>query len=281
MSRRAGRGPGPYDEPVDLHEIVDLDRYPIDGSNPSGLASLVSQCQQDLADVGASVLKGFVRPAALDRIVAHVDPLAPLAFHKVKHHNVYLEPDDPDFAEDHPRNAKETSTSATLGNHHLQDCVDLQALYGSAAFKAFVAAALGYEQLFPYADAVSGVNVLFYAPGTTLGWHFDNSTFTTTLMIREAVAGAAFEYVPFLRTDTDPAYDAVGAVRSGDRTGVKELHQNDGTLVLFKGSRTVHRVTPVEGPTTRLLATMTFSPTEGAQISTVTQKTFYDYDAAE
>ena len=276
-----GGGRGTYDWRVDLHEIVDLDRYPIDGSNPGGLAALVAQCQQDLAEVGASVLKGFVRPQALDRIVAHVDPLAPLAFHKVKHHNVYLEPDDPAFADDHPRNAKETTTSATLGNHHLQDCVDLQALYASGPFKSFIASALGYPELFPYADAVSGVNVLFYAPGTSLGWHFDNSTFTTTLMIREAAAGAAFEYVPFLRTDTDPAYNAVGAVRSGDRTGVKELHQNDGTLVLFKGSRTVHRVTAVEGPTTRLLATMTFSPTEGTQLSPTTQKTFYDYGDGE
>jgi hypothetical protein len=262
---------------VDLSEIVDVEHYPIDGSDPTALATLVGSCVADLAAVGASVLEGFVRPAALARIVARVDPLAPLAFHKVKQHNVYLEPDDPLLPDDHPRNAKETTTSATLGNHHLQGCEDLQFLYAAEPFKAFVAAALGFAELFPYDDAVSGVNVLYYAPGTTLGWHFDNSSFTTTLMIREAAAGAAFEYVPFLRTDIDRAYDAIATVRAGDRTGVKELHQTDGTLVLFKGSRTVHRVTPVEGPTTRLLATMTFSPEPGARLAPINQKTFYDY----
>ncbi len=266
---------------MDLHEIVDLTRYPIDGSKTTALAHLIEACQGELAAVGASVLEGFVRPEAIARIVAHVDPLAPLAFHKVKQHNVYLEPDDPSMPENHPRNAKETTTSATLGNHHLQNAADLQALYAADAFKAFVAATLGYPKLFPYDDAVSGVNVLFYPPRTTLGWHFDNSTFTTTLMIREADAGAAFEYVPFLRTDTDRAYDAIAALQSGERTGVRQLHQSDGTLVLFKGSRTVHRVTPVEGPTTRLLAAMTFSPQPGARLAPINQKTFYDYTAPD
>ena len=260
-----------------LEEIVDLKRYPIDGSNVDALADLIASCKKDLAAVGASVMEGFLLTETISRIVKQVDPLAPLAFHKEKQHNVYLEPDDPEFGADHPRNAKETTTSATLGNHHLQQVTDLQALYSNDMFKSFVSATLGYPKLYPYDDAVSGVNVLFYPPGTNLGWHFDNAAFTTTLMIREAEAGAAFEFVPFLRTDEDRAYDAIGALRAGSRTGVQELHQTDGTLVLFKGSRTVHRVTAVEGATTRQQATMTISPEPGAKLSPKNQKTFYDY----
>lgn len=264
---------------MELKDLVDLDRYPIDNPDGEKFKALVASCQAGLAEIGASVLEGFVRPEAIKRIVAKVDPKAPLAFHKVKQHNVYLEADDPDFPEDHPRNAKETTTSATLGNHHLTDVEDLASLYGSEHFKAFVATTLGYPTLFPYEDEVSGVNILFYPPGTSLGWHFDNSVFTTTLMIREAEAGAAFEFVPFLRTDTDRAYDSIAALRAGERSLVQALHQTDGTLVLFKGSRTVHRVTAVEGNTTRLLATMTFSPEPGARLSPVNQMTFYGHTA--
>ncbi len=108
--------------------IVDLDRYPIDGSDPSRLNALVEGCRRDLAANGASVIEGFVRPEAIGRIVAQVDPLAPLAFHKVKQHNVYLEPDDPDLPADHPRNASVTTTSATLGNQQLQGVDELQML---------------------------------------------------------------------------------------------------------------------------------------------------------
>jgi hypothetical protein len=265
---------------MQLHEVVDLERYPIDDPQSERFRDLVARCQAGLADVGASVMEGFVRPEAIQRIVDQVSPREHLAFRKVKHHNVYLEADDPSFPDDHPRNAKETTTSATLGNDHLTDVTELATLYGSEHFKAFVATSLGHSVLYPYEDEVSGINILYYPTGTSLGWHFDNSTFTTTLMVREAEAGAAFEFVPFLRSDTDRAYESIAALRAGDRSLVKALHQTDGTLVLFKGSRTVHRVTPVIGDTTRLLATMTFSPEPGARLSAVNQMTFYGRSAA-
>ncbi len=260
---------------MDLLDIVDLARYPLDDPTAEKFRAVVEQARRELADVGACVLHGFVRPGAVARIVSRVEPKEPLAFHKTKQHNVYLEADDPNFAHDHPRNAKETTTSATLGFDHLGDVEEIVTLYNSPAFVRFVASALDYDHLYPYEDAVSPVNVLFYRPGTSLGWHFDNASFTTTLMLREADSGAAFEYVPFLRSDSDRAFEAVTALRSGDRSVIRTLEQEPGTLVLFKGSRTIHRVTAIEGPTTRLLATMTYAPEPGARLSAVNQQTFY------
>ena len=269
---------------MELVDIVDLVRYPLNDPTAKTFQAVVDRARAELADVGACVLNGFVRPGAIARIVTQVEPKEPLAFHQTKHHNVYLEADDPALADDHPRNAKETTTSATLGFDHLGDVDEMVTLYESSAFIRFVATALGYDHLYPYEDSVSPVNVLYYRPGTSLGWHFDNATFTTTLMLREAEGGAAFEYVPFLRTDSDRAYEAVTALRNGDRSGVRRLVQEPGTLVLFKGSRTIHRVTAVEGTTTRLLATMTYAPERGARLSLVNQRTFYgrvtDSDAA-
>jgi hypothetical protein len=258
-----------------LADVVDLDRYPIDAPGSTSYAQLVERCRGDLAARGASVLDGFARPDAVARILAAIEPKEPLAFHKVKQHNVYLDADDPGFAADHARNAKQTTTSATLGHDRLRDVVDLETLYGSDELRGFVADALGYPELYPYADEVSGVNVLYYPLGTSLGWHFDNAAFTSTLMIREAEAGAAFEFAPFLRTDDDPGYDAVAAVVAGETGRVQRLHQGPGTLVLFRGSRTLHRVTAVEGRHSRLLVTMTFAPEPGVELSAINQATFY------
>jgi hypothetical protein len=260
---------------VNVADIVDLVRYPIDDPMTPQYLALVERARSDLAAVGACVLEGFVRQEAVARMVTAVEPKEMLAFHKVKRHNVYLEPDDPTFASDHPRNAKEITTSATLGYDHLRDVEGLVGLFESAGFKSFVAAALGHEELYAYEDELSPINVLYYPPGTALGWHFDSATFTTTLMIREAQRGAAFEYVPFLRSSTDRAFDTVAALRAGDHSLIKTLHQSDGTLVLFTGSRTIHRVTEIEGSVTRLLATMTFSPEPGARLSATNQATFY------
>jgi hypothetical protein len=263
---------------VELRDVVDLDRYPLDNPASKDFANLIDHARRELDAVGACVLPDFVRSDAIAKIVTQVGPKQALAFHKVKHHNVYLDVDDPAFADEHPRNAKETTTSGTLGFHHLGDIDEFLTMYTSPEFVHFVAQGLGYNHLYAYEDRVSPVNVLFYPPGTSLGWHFDNATFTTTLMLREAERGAAFEYVPFIRTDTDPAFDDVAALRAGARDKVRTLSQEPGTLVLFKGSRTIHRVTAIEGATTRLLATMTYALEPGTSLSAVTQKTFYGID---
>jgi hypothetical protein len=266
---------------VELRNVVDLNRYPIDRPTSAAFGDLIDSAQRDLADVGACVLPGFVRPDAIARLVEKVGPKQALAFHRVKQHNVYLDADDPAYAEDHPRNAKETTSSATLGFHHLGDVDEFITMYNSPVFIRFVATALGYDHLYAYEDRVSPVNVLFYPPGTSLGWHFDNATFTTTLMLREAERGAAFEFVPFLRTDTDHGFPGIAALRAGSTEGVRRLVQKPGTLVLFRGSHTIHRVTAVEGATTRLLATMTYAPEPGARLAAVTQRTFYGVEEAD
>ena len=74
----------------------------------------IAQARADLAATGAAVLTGFVGPEATRAMLAEVEPVLDRAFHKPKVHNVYLLADDPALPEDHPRNAKVTTTSATL-----------------------------------------------------------------------------------------------------------------------------------------------------------------------
>ncbi len=258
-----------------LSDVVDLDRYPIDRPDSDEYRALIADARRELADDGAFVLDGFVRATAIGRILPAVDAIEEHAFHATKHHNVYLRADDLAFAPDHARNAKQVTTSATVGYDHTRTIDDLDGLYRSAAMRRFVADALGHDELFVYEDALAPVSVLFYRPGTQLGWHFDNSTFTVTLMLREADSGAAFEYVPFVLEGDDLAFDRVTSIVDGDRADVRSLQQSGGTLVLFQGSRTLHRVTEVTGPTTRLLATLSYSPQPGARLTSVTQQTFY------
>jgi predicted 2-oxoglutarate/Fe(II)-dependent dioxygenase YbiX len=260
---------------VALSDLVDLDRYPIDRPDTEGYSSLVTHAREELAHDGVCVLDGFVRPNAIARILPRLDVIQQSAFHAVKHHNVYLKSDDPQFDDDHPRNAKQTTTSATLGYDHVRTVLELDELYRSSETRSFVAAALGHDVLYPYEDALAPISVLYYPPGSELGWHFDNSIFTVTIMLREAVGGASFEYAPFLLDGDDMAFDRVAEIVAGGRVGVRSLVQSAGTLVLFRGSRTLHRVTKVTGSVTRLLSTLSYSPEPGTRLSAVNQSTFY------
>ena len=89
-------------------------------------------------------------------------------------------------------------------------------IYASDEVLAFVAAALEKDVLYPSADPLDGVNMTVYEEGDELGWHFDQSEFSVTLMIQRSQAGGDFEYAPMVRTPDDERYDDVRAVLRGE-----------------------------------------------------------------
>ena len=108
-----------------------------------------------------------------------------------------------------------------------------------------------------------------------MGWHFDNADFVTTLMLRPAEAGGLYEYAPGLRRPEDEAYDAVARVLDGAREAVRALDLEAGALVVFRGRYALHRVTPVEGAHSRLLAVLSYDPKPGKMLTEHTRKIFY------
>src|SRR5215470_16648622 len=228
-----------------LGQIVDLARYPIDAPSSSAYARLVAAAQADLGETGASVFEGFLRPAIVTRILSEVDPLEPSAFVCRQPHNVYLVDPDPAFAPDHARNRLVRSEKAILAHDEIPAESSLRLLYGAPEFQAFLCRTLEIDRLFPFDDPLASINVNFYGgDGQELGWHFDNAKFAVTLMLRQAAQGGAFEFAPNIREDSEAGYATIGRILDGDRTMVRELKQDPGALVLFKGSRSLHRVAP-------------------------------------
>jgi predicted 2-oxoglutarate/Fe(II)-dependent dioxygenase YbiX len=150
------------------------------------------------------------------------------------------------------------------------------AIYNSAEFQSFIAAVVGENALYPYADPLSSVNVHYANDGQELNWHFDNSEFAITLLLQSPQAGGVFEYVKNLR-DADAGdmnYDGVSAVVEG-RTPVEKLDINPGTLVLFRGRNSMHRVTPIIGDTQRILVVLAYNSEPNIALSETARQTFY------
>ena len=95
-------------------DTIDLERYPIDQPGTAAFYRLMADCDADLAATGACVLDGFMKPDGLPAVVAEVEPYLGNAFYKTKSHSPYLIKDDGAFGPDHPRNRKQTTSSATL-----------------------------------------------------------------------------------------------------------------------------------------------------------------------
>ena len=68
-------------------------------------------------------------------------------------------------------------------------------MYNSDVFKSFIKNVINLDNIFPYADNLSSINLNYYQKGQQLGWHFDNASFAITLMIQSSSSGGEFEYI--------------------------------------------------------------------------------------
>ena len=90
-----------------------------------------------------------------------------------------------------------------------------------------------------------------------------------------STAGGDFECVHAIRTAHDECYDAVAAVLAGDTSRVRVLPMQPGTLMLFEGRRSIHRVAPVVGPEPRYVGLLGYDRTPGTCSSESLRRTRY------
>jgi alkylated DNA repair dioxygenase AlkB len=264
-------------QPRDIAEIVDLARYPI--GEPSLLSGgVVERCRAELAEDGACQLDGFTRPAATQAVLEEAELLSGKAFRTDATHNAYFTEMTTELTGEDPRAMSLHSSKRALGFNYCGASSPLRTLYEWDGLVAFLKEVLQLPELYHDADPVGACSVMFYDEGDELGWHFDNSEFAVTLMLQECLEGGEFEYVPGLRTAEDENLAGVGAVLKGDRGPVRSLHAAPGTLTLFRGRHSLHRVSPVRGATRRVNAVLAYASTPGHRLTPLNRRLFYGAD---
>jgi len=118
----------------------------------------------------------------------------------------------------------------------------------------FVSDSLGVFPLYKWADPLgknpySVMHTNHYFP-----WHFDGNEFTLSILVQKAEKGGLFEYAPSIRSKDNENFENVTSVLKGDRKLVKSLDLKPGDLQIFKGRFSMHRVTKIEGKTSRYIA---------------------------
>lgn len=258
-----------------MHDILDLGRYPLhEPDSPAGLA-LVEACRRDLARDGMFNLAGFVRPEALATCVGEVGPvLAEAAYEHRQTHNIYFRTDIEGLAADHPALKRAETSNRKICADQIPHSV-LVRIYEWPPMAAFLAAVMDKARLHVMADTLARVNVMSYRDGEALNWHFDRSEFTTTLLLQEPENGGEFQYRSGLRSDGDPNYDGVARLLVGDDPNVRAIPLGAGTLNVFKGKNTAHRVSRVRGDINRIIAVFSYYERPGVQFSDEDQIRFY------
>jgi hypothetical protein len=253
-----------------LTSILNTDKFPL--SDPL----FQNQCKAELASHGAVVLPNFLTSPALESIKADGVNCADLAFFTKDQHNVYLQPKDANFSDNHPRNKLVNSSKGCITTDQIPETSYLVTLYENAVFTRFLCEVLEIENLYPYADKLSSINLHYAGDGQELGWHYDNSSFAITLLIKTPDAGGIFEYHKDLRNADigEMNYPQTASVLAGE-VSATELAITEGALVLFRGRNSLHRVTPTVGKTTRMLAVLAYNTKPDVSLSESARMTFY------
>jgi hypothetical protein len=256
-------------------DLIDRNRYPIDAlPSPAG-RELVAACRRQLRDDGVALLPGFVAPAAVAAMAAEGRALAGQAFFCDNTHNAYLEPDDGAFPPDHPRRRRLHTKVGSIAYDLLPAGSPLRRLYNWDPLVDFIGAVLDRPTLYRLADPLGACSINVFRPGGLHAWHFDEAPYSTTLMLQAAEAGGFFEYVPHLRTGDGAEHDAVGRILDGEEGAVRRLPFAAGTLSIFAGHVSMHRVTELGGGRLRLVAVLAFHGKPGVTNSDTVRQLFW------
>ncbi len=220
---------------MNVESLVDTDRWPLDDD------ALVSRLNATFVDENIVVMPGFIKESALPALVAECDQLAKIAYH--------------------------TDVNANLDvvayDQFPTDSV-IRAIYEWDPLMQFVARVLGESQLFRYADPFGALNLAVMRDGHELGWHFDQTDFVVSIALQPSTEGGHFENVPRIRSKDDDNADTVAAIRRGDRNDLVRIEpMTPGTLMVFNGRWSYHRVSQVHGDVPRHVALLAYDTKPG------------------
>jgi hypothetical protein len=213
----------------------------------------VERYRAQMRATGAAEIPAFVRPEVLDQFVTDARALAPRAHPSGGLGTVYLGFPDESFPLDHPQQ--------WLGNYGVKAVAydlfppdsPMRRLYEWDELRRFVAAILELDVVYPYGDPLGALN----------------------LAVQDADEGGDFEVAPRIRSADDEHYGDVAEVLAGARDRVVTLPMTPGTLLVFAGRYSLHRVSPIVGSTPRLVGLFGYDTKPGTMSSDLLKEVRY------
>jgi len=255
---------------TNIPDIIDFVKCPLEN------ASFIKLCRKKINKNGVLTLPNFLNKQIVQQLVKEGRDVQHKAFFSNSTHNVYLTKNNLELSDDHIFNRQVVSSKGCITDDQILEISPLKTLYNSKIFREFLASVLGEQKLYEYADGLSSINVHYASEGEELGWHFDNSSFAITLLLQAPEAGGSFEYIKDLRdSETEEMnFEGVKSLLEGI-TKPQLLKVEPGTLVLFRGKNSIHRVTPTRGNKTRMLVVLAYNTKPNISLSKSAQMTFF------
>lgn len=236
-----------------LERLIDVERY----LAPTRRRDVLAAAHAAMAAEGSATLEDFVLPDALAMMLEEARAAEPDAYRRNQGYTAYLA-HEASGGEEHPTRRLHRYALSAVANDQLPPDGALSALYRDREFIRFVADILKEPQLHPLGDPMLGLTLTYLRDGDEHGWHFDANDFVVSLLLQDAQGGGAFEFAPFVRSTDEPNFATVESIMDGDRGPLLTIRAKPGTLAIFAGKRSLHRVSPVHGNRTRIIALFSY-----------------------
>lgn len=247
---------------LNLNDVIDLDRYPLDRLESEEGRSWLASIRQRLADDGSCTLPQFARESALATLIEQAESVAHLAYPGPTEVSPYFFNyalgQGQAYPADHPLYRKGKRNLAQVAGDLIPAEYLLTQIHQHPLIAEFLGALLGHP-VYVNTDPYQGLNISVMNEGGCQQWHFDGSKLVTTLLLQAPESGGRFEYCPNIRSEQNENFDRVKTVLDGDTGPIKSLELKAGTLSLFQGHYSMHRVSEVVGNRQRLQGILGYS----------------------
>ena len=260
-----------------IGHLIDLERYPLAG--PIAGTTLLAECHKQLDSQGFVCLPDFIWASAAEAITKEVLKLEEngAGFSSSEDHGIFLvrEPlADDGLPERHPQKVQQQSSKLLFAADQLGSSSALATLYAWHPLLDFVRAALRRPHLHLSADPMGSFYANIFHVGDRLGWHFDNSEFSVSLVLQPASAGGSFEYAPDSRKTVEGMVAFPNDEDVADAIDVQTPPLQAGDLYLFHGRHSLHRVSPVVAGK-RVNAILTYNTDPDEKMNEYTRLKFF------
>lgn len=256
MSRNVGS--------VEINQIIDLERYPVDQPDHPGYQELLSDGRAALDEVALFSMAGFIQADVVPQMARELEQLVPVSCRYEQMRNAYTYGfDEPGRANGHPHDRLHKCAYNQVLNYQIPNDSPLRQVYYWQPLTEFLRLLCGYDSFYRSDCPHLALTAKIAGEGDTDGWHYDSNDVVFSILLQAPQEGGVFEYAPYIRSETDENYPAVASLLDDTDSFADRPVMAPGNLTVFKGDLSMHRVSPVTGKRKRIVGLFCYDSKPG------------------
>ena len=253
-----------------LSDLINLKKYDISTIGSKPYQALISLCHKQIDTNGLCLLPDFVKKGFYEGLIAEVRENEEKGFYNES----WRSPFGKESRKAQENSIQTRASMKTFAYDLLTPNSKLRLLYESDIFTEFLKKILRVDNFFKCADPLVSCLVTSLKDYDELGWHYDPNDGVVTLFLQKPDKGGEFEFVPNSKESNHGVSEKELSIIDNQDEDIISLAQDPGTLAIFNGSSSLHRVAPVEGNSERLVAVLSYSEVPDYIFSSNIRKNF-------